>query len=97
MLLIDHMESSNVINEQACQARSKNVKCCKNAAKMFDFLPHVTDEQNLASVKLVAITAWTQLFHAIVANQKSRTSQVMEWWVLRLAAWAASRWPLNSS
>ena len=38
-----------------------------------------------------------QLFHSIAAKQKSATSPVMEQWVLRLVAWAASRQPINSS
>ena len=32
-LFIDHMESSQIVNEQACWARSKSVKRCEDAAK----------------------------------------------------------------
>ena len=43
----------------------------------FAIFPHVTDEQNSASVELVATTDWMRLFHAMAAKQKSTTSPVM--------------------
>ena len=46
---------------------------------------------------MLANTAWMQLFHIMVAKQKSVMSPVVERQVLRLVAWAASRQPINSS
>ena len=37
--LVDHVESSDNVNEQMCQARSKSIKHCENLAKMPDNLP----------------------------------------------------------
>ena len=38
MLFIEDMESSHIVNEQACQVRSKSFKCCEDVTKTLDNL-----------------------------------------------------------
>ena len=35
VLFIDHVESCHIVNEHACWARSKSIKCCDDASKAF--------------------------------------------------------------
>ena len=38
-LLIDHTETCHIVNELACWARPKSIKCCEDAAKTFCDFP----------------------------------------------------------